>query len=242
MKLNGNCIRSVAECLGSPYCTGNFWATCNKVRLATPAIKDKYLHCFEFCKRCCKQGDLAGLDMIYKTHAYYSLPYNSMCVWAAAKLQNTVLHWIMARYKNFDTYAMLCGAAKSGSVEQLRHVFSITKQDMDKVTSWLLEEHAARSGEMAMCKEVMKITRASTMKYFLIGAAQGGHVGLCQTFISLGADNFDAMVHYSTFKDSIEIFELGVKHLGLEHCAAICQSFAKEKLATHIRNRLKTDI
>lgn len=241
MDISANCIRAVATCLGGPYHIGNLRATCSSIRSATPAAPKKFTNDFLVCKYCCRNGDLATLERLSKT--IKALPYNQILLWAVYYRQNDMARNLLSLFRKAQVFYLAIGGAASGDLEQFNWAYKICCDRCGMALGfqlglygYLLERNAGRSGEISMCEEVSKITMPPHLNEFLNGAAEKGHAELCETLIARGARDYEGMFYWGCIKDRVEVFDLGVKYMGLKHCIERTSTL---RLKSKIRTRLK---
>lgn len=231
LHLSNNCIRAIADCLGGLYRVGDLRATCSHIRSIIPKVPLKFGSAYKFQKYCCKKGDLAALEK-------YFARIRGVLYLAARYCQNDMLTRMIHDSWDANYFNMVMGAIRSGNVEQFRKVCDTYNKCTGEIfgkkncPQWLMENIAGRSGQMPMCKEVEKITIQPDLNNFLAGAARGGHVELCEYLISQGASDFKSMVYHAQLKDSVEVFDLAIAHIGFEACENI---YLEGKVQARIR-------
>lgn len=237
--LSANCLRSVATCLGGCYHTGQFRATCSRVRIATPAAPFKSDKALQVIRHCCREGDV--LTIIQHFSNYMGIFLSDALNWAGRYRHVEMVPRLLARFRPAHPIYFLKGTARSGDTDQFHQALEMFREYTDKgygthIKNFFscLEYEAGRSGNISMCEEVLKVTKSVDLKHFLTGAARSGRASLCETLISRGATCFSDMVLYATFKDSVEVFDMAAKHLGLDLCLQICNPVLKSKLIKHI--------
>lgn len=236
-----NCIKSIEECLGGPYRTKELRATCKYIRSATRPAPFQTPTLYKFCKYCCREGDWCALDSALRH--YQTLPFAGILEWIAKYHRSEMFTRLFQRFEITDYNYMVIGAARSGDLTQYRLVLDIFRKTSPRhfnmgLHLWSLEFNAGRSGSMKMCGEIRKFTNSFYLQPYLCGAAAGGHVDLCETLISRGANNFSDMVHYAAKKDSVEIFELSSKYLGFEQCSQLLFKYPpRDKLWKHVQEK-----
>ena len=237
-RLTPACVNSIATCMGGEYTIGDFRATCSHIRSITPVARVRNGPLLNFVLHCCKEGHLIALKKFYIDVPDDSW-LSSIVKWAAQYNNNHIVAWALDGI--YAKFAYRSDARMFGATKKMFQIFQDFRKchnmaDVEKFEDIYLEEYAGRTGSMEMCEQVRRLNNSRTLDHFLWGAAYKGHANLCEDLILKGATNIKEMVYSGALCDSVEVFDIGVRHIGFEAAVERCKKVLRPKLYSHIKD------